>query len=580
MKKKNEVTQFKGLPPVEGPLTRFEAERTTILKSVESFSLSSLEDPAETRIDAPIEAMISEACHQEHLRMQRLKRTSPSYMWNLPRHIRDQVLWKSVRRSLKKRETEGRERELLAKIVHHYVREIGGHFDPKVYDFTTRMTPFLFNWLLNAAAARQFSPWKTQSLLESRLRIQGNLDHFQRLSKLGTVILVPTHQSNIDSLLIGYVIYLLMLPPFAYGAGLNLFTNPVLGFFMSNLGAYTVDRLKSNELYKHVLKAYSTEIIRRGVHSVFYPGGGRSRNGAIETKLKLGLLGTGLRAQIERLKSGEPNAGVYIVPMVTSYEFVFEALSLIEDYLARLGEHRFLGADTEEALPVAKMVKWAWKFFSLESKITVRIGKPMDVFGNLVDESGRSIGPNGTTIDPKRWLTTNGELRPDEARDSQYTRLLGEKIVDSYYRNNTVLSAHLLAFSFFSALRKRYPDLDLFRLLRLTLAQRSIPYDDFVKTAAEMHELVQERAVRGELVLCEELTRMNVETWIKDGLRGLGVLHDHGVVRVENGVVWTEDMNLLYYYRNRLTGYGMVPATERGRLRILRGEPDEKGFLV
>jgi glycerol-3-phosphate O-acyltransferase len=35
--------------------------------------------------------------------------------------------------------------------------------------------------------------------------------------------MVPTHQSNLDSLLVGYVIYMMSLPPFAYGAGLNLF---------------------------------------------------------------------------------------------------------------------------------------------------------------------------------------------------------------------------------------------------------------------------------------------------------------------------------------------------------------------
>ena len=36
------------------------------------------------------------------------------------------------------------------------------------------------------------------------------------------------------------------------------------------------------------------------------------------------------------------------------------------------------------------------------------------------------------------------------------------------------------------------------------------------------------------------------------------------VVKVSEGAVWTEDMNLLYYYRNRLTGYGLSLLAEAG----------------
>ncbi len=37
--------------------------------------------------------------------------------------------------------------------------------------------------------------------------------------------------------------------------------------------------------------------IQRGVNSLFFPGGTRSRDGAIETDLKMGLLGTVVEAQ-------------------------------------------------------------------------------------------------------------------------------------------------------------------------------------------------------------------------------------------------------------------------------------------
>ena len=118
----------------------------------------------------------------------------------------------------------------------------------------------------------------------------------RKLSKDHTLIYTPTHLSNLDSPLVGYALSEIDLPPVIYGAGLNLFSNPVMAFFMSRLGAYTVDRRKKNQLYKDILKDYSTEAIVRGCHSLFYPGGTRSRSGKIESHLKKGLLGTALEA--------------------------------------------------------------------------------------------------------------------------------------------------------------------------------------------------------------------------------------------------------------------------------------------
>ena len=86
------------------------------------------------------------------------------------------------------------------------------------------------------------------------------------------------------------------LPPAVYGAGKNLFTNPVLSYFMHNLGAYRVDRRLRHALYKDVLKTYSRVLLERGYHSLFFPGGTRSRSGGVERKLKLGLAGTGIEA--------------------------------------------------------------------------------------------------------------------------------------------------------------------------------------------------------------------------------------------------------------------------------------------
>ena len=87
--------------------------------------------------------------------------------------------------------------------------------------------------------------------------------------------MVPTHFSNLDSILIGWVIHVLGLPPFIYGAGLNLFNIKILAYFMNSLGAYKVDRRKKNPIYLEALKSYSNLAIQEGAHSLFFPGGTR-----------------------------------------------------------------------------------------------------------------------------------------------------------------------------------------------------------------------------------------------------------------------------------------------------------------
>lgn len=552
-----------GLP--YSPLCEFNSIRSRVLNQV-------VERTARDFDRAPLDLVLGEALYTEKIRIKR----SHDNIFTKKRTQADRRLWGSIQSGLLKPSAELDRKELLQQVLAHYTEEIGGHFDPRVYKFATGVIPYGFNWLLNAASVKHFMPWKQTESITKQLMIGGETEHLRKLAQKGTILLVPTHQSNIDSILIGYIIYLLGLPPFAYGAGLNLYMNPLLTFFMGNLGAYTVDRRKSNAIYKQTLKNYSTAILREGVHSIFFPGGGRSRSGAIESKLKLGLMGTALEAQTQNLIEGREKPNVYIVPMVMSYHYVLEAGSLIEDYLAEAGKHRFIITDDESFQPF-KVANFFWRLFSGHSKISVRIGKPLDVFGNLVDEEGRSIGPNGTTIDPKAWLTTRGALKADEQRDREYTLRLGGKLVDRFHRENTVLASHAVAFAYFETLRKQYPGLDLYRFLRLSSAQRSNPKERFYHECMELETRLRRRERQGELHLSEEFT--NFETWVNEGVRQLGQMHEAAVIKIAEDTVSTDDMTLLYYYRNRLAGYGLsVRADELRGIRM--GQHDEQGFLA
>jgi glycerol-3-phosphate O-acyltransferase len=149
--------------------------------------------------------------------------------------------------------------------------------------------------------------------------------------------------------------------------------------------------------------------------------------------------------------------------------------------------------------------------------------------------------------------------------------------VERFHQENTVLSSHLVAFSYFETLRTQYPELDLFRFLRLTPEQRTLPREKFFSRAEHHREELLRKASAGELHACPEIT--SSPNWIEEGVRQLGQFHDAAVIRVSGDEVTTDDLSLLYYYRNRLAGYGLsLRASElRGQLK---GAHDRKGFLA
>ncbi|MEM9931145.1 MAG: 1-acyl-sn-glycerol-3-phosphate acyltransferase, partial [Bacteroidota bacterium] len=212
-------------------------------------------------------------------------------------------------RSLDEDETitaEKAAKKILEKVVHRYADEIVGHFKIPTFKFARRFLTFFFGRLLNAADGRSFrSLFSKRILLEERLIVRGYVEQVRELSKRGTVVFVPTHFSNLDSILIGYAMdQVAGLPAVSFGAGLNLYNTGYTAYFMNRLGAYRVDRRKRNPIYMTTLKTMSKLIIQHGVPSLFFPGGTRSRSGALETKLKLGLLGTAVEAQRHNYQAG------------------------------------------------------------------------------------------------------------------------------------------------------------------------------------------------------------------------------------------------------------------------------------
>lgn len=449
---------------------------------------------------------------------------------------------------------------LLEETVGRYADEIEGHFDPRVYAFATRVLPLAFTALLNGTTPAEALLRVPELVrLSDRVVLSGAIERLRALERLGTVVLVPTHVSNLDSLLFGYVIHALGLPPFAYGAGLNLFASRVLGFFMHNLGAYTIDRTKSDPLYRELLKEYATVALERGQHQLFFPGGTRSRSFGLERRLKKGLLGTALAAFRNRIASGEPQGRVFLVPATCSYPLVLEASSLVDDFLHRTGRERYLPPIDEEPDRVELWLGFLRKLMALDVDLDVRIGEPLDPFGCPVDDLGRSLDPRGRVIDASGYLRSRGEVGADTLRDAAYTEQLEERILSAYRRDNVVRATWAVSFAAFELLRRRFDGEPVHRLVRRVHPGTTLRRDELLGLLADLLGEIEALAERGDISKNDEL-RAGPEHVLERALGCFATYHGFPVLSARGQTIVVGDSSLLYFYRNRLEGYGLLSA--------------------
>jgi glycerol-3-phosphate O-acyltransferase len=472
--------------------------------------------------------------------------------------LADRQFYAHIRRQLP-RVSEAEQVRLLERIVHRYASEIAGHFDPKVYKLATKLGPPMLSALLTGLSPKRLLGGESIPRLDQHVIVEGEVARLARLRERGTLIVTPTHSSNLDSLVIGFAIDELGLPPLTYGAGLHLFRNPIIGRFMHNLGAYTVDRRKRDPLYKSVLKEYATVSLEFGQDNLFFPGGSRSRSGAVERRLKKGLLGCSVAAYRNNLLRRRTER-VYIVPCTISYPLVLEASTLIEDWLAEAGKSRYIIVDDE----FSRWERWLdflRGMFSLDLKIHIRFGKALDPFGNEVDDDGASLDPRGRPIDPRGYLEAGGEIVDDPIRDAEYTRLLEQRVIRELEAENVIHPTHVLAFVCFELFRRARPELDLYRLIGSIGPEQSLALPEVeAELEALLHELAQrQRADRIRLsrVVDEAASDGQIRGLIRAALRSFGTYHTRTVVERRGVRLHVGDAKLLFYYRNRLDGYAL-----------------------
>ena len=537
------------------PISQFDEKRGEFVLELNNFVLKEILD----NHGENLEPLLAKTIYLE-------KKRSKNNRWKVDPEDEERY-WSSMGKELNAISQEGASHEayieLLKRIINRYDEEIVGTFKPKTFRFTFRFLNIFFKRLLNTAAGRNHRRlWGNRHQLVEKIKVYGEVDKIKALFDQGTVVMVPTHFSNLDSMVIGYAMQSAVgLPAFSFGAGLNLFDNELVGYFINRLGAYRVDRRKKNPIYLECLTSMAAYSIQKGVNNLFFPGGTRSREGGMEDRLKLGLLGSSIEAQRNLVIEGKKEK-VFVVPMVLGYNFVLEAKFLIEQHLARTGKEKYIKSK-DAFKSYRKITKFIWSLFSEKSDISVSFGEPMDIMGNMVDDQGNSIDTNGEQIDLKDYFSLDGEIKANPQRENVYTKILGDRILDSYKRNNVVLSSHLVAYAAFKILEKGH-DGDVYSLVNLSKEKSQIDYNYLETTISRLQTVLLEWESEGEIKLSREV-KWEPRRIIEDGIKNLGIYHAQKPLSIKKDKVWSDSLKVLYYYHNRIKIYELDKYIEWNR---------------
>ncbi len=147
---------------------------------------------------------------------------------------------------------------------------------------------------------------------------KGDADRLRCAARDGTLILLPSHKSHVDYMVVSYQFNQMGLPTPMIAAGDNLDFFP-MGPLARQSGAFFIRRsFKGDRLYATVVNSYVRRMIRDGFPIEVFLEGGRSRTGKL-LEPKLGLLSMIVDATL-----AESQRRTYFVPISIGYERIVE----------------------------------------------------------------------------------------------------------------------------------------------------------------------------------------------------------------------------------------------------------------
>ncbi len=217
-------------------------------------------------------------------------------------------------------------------------------------------------------------------------------------SKRYPVVLVPSHRSYFDFLILSWLFYANHMVPPHIAARENMAFGP-FGFLFRRAGAFFLRRSFEDPLYKEVFRRYVGYLVGEGFTQEFFIEGGRSRTGK-SLAPRLGMLIWNIEAFIA---SGRRD--LFFVPIAITYERLVEESSMVEELEG--------GAKTQEStLALVRARKYLERRFG---SVFVNFGEPISL---------------AQTLDGHRDLFLPDETPSAVAGKRVLTEALGNEIVE------------------------------------------------------------------------------------------------------------------------------------------------------
>lgn len=473
---------------------------------------------------------------------------------------KNEAFWRKIETDLNSYENLKDLLVILSDISAHYFDEISGNFSNIHYKLANRCVSYTLSRLLNPIQTSIGLITGIKKTLRNRINIEGDIDKIRNLAKIGTIIAVPTHFSNLDSAVISWVLAAIGLPPFIYGAGINLFTKKFWNYALSKVGTYKVDRSKKNPIYLTVLENYSCTAIQWECNSLFYPHGTRSRTGGIEDHLKKGLLYAALNAQ-ERIyeKNGDSGKKIFLVPVVFNYPFVLEAPLFAKNCLSDLSTNPTnpnddTDKDHKKSFQIYHKLIRAKNLFTRGSYMSVRFGEPIDVMGYKVDNEGNSHGEENESIDTYNVVSKN--LLEKVYKNEDHLKLICKKILEEYNHSTTILPCNLAAYGAFYLIKEKYAHPDIERLVTMKPEEIVIEYESMERIFAKLIDAAISLEKEGKFFIENKIKTEEMPKLMIEAIKNLGVYHrTKPLLFNSEGNVITQNLGILIYYSNRLKNY-------------------------
>ena len=272
----------------------------------------------------------------------------------------------------------------------------------------------------------RFLTWMWSKMYDGVVLDKEGLERVRDAARDASLVLLPSHKSHIDYLVLSDQLYAHAMMPPLIAAGENLSFWPI-GVLLRRGGAFFIRRsFHGDSLYPVLVQAYTRKLIAEGFTLEFFLEGGRSRTGkALPPKYGMLSMVVDSATKLRRTK-------VKLVPISIGYERIIEERSFV---------HELSGGD-KQSENMGGLIKSSSILRSKWGRLYVQFGEIID-FDEFASNLVQRRGSAGATI---------AEIGEEQQRAA--VRALAHKVMYSINEVTVVTPAALVATALLSH-RKR-----------------------------------------------------------------------------------------------------------------------------